>query len=920
MSALGAIGFLSPFWLAALAALPALWWLLRVTPPAPRHVAFPAIRLLLQLRPKEETPARTPWWLLLLRLAIAALVIIALAHPLLNPQAQLSGSGPLVLVVDDGWAAARGWEQRRRTLESLLDRAERANRPTMLLATAPGMSGEAPRPSRLARASETRTLVAALQPKPWPVDRGGAMRALEGLRIAERATVVYLSDNVDDGAFAPLVRALDRLGTVEVLRDEPRAAARLALPPTSEPASLTLNARRLAGAGSEGIALRVLADDGRLLAREPLLFAEGETRASARLALPPEIRNRATRIEIEGEASAGAVVLLDERFRRRPVGIVTTNAAERAQPLLAETFYLQRALTPLADVRVGGAGDLLQRELAVLVLADTGRLPESEFATIDAWVRKGGLLLRFAGPRLAEAVDELVPVTIRAGGSRTFGGALTWAQPAALAAFEPASPFAGLAVPDDVKVSRQVLAEPSLDLPQRTWARLADGTPLVTADRRGEGWIVLVHTTANPDWSTLALSGLFVEMLQRLVSLSQGVGGEGGTGLLPPVSALDGFGRLDAPPPGAAAIPATDIAGTAASARHPPGWYGAENARRALNLSANLAAYAPIAQIPSEARAGDYADGREIDMKPWLLLAGLLLLLLDLAVSLWLRGARFGLSRPAAAAILLALACGGAADALAQQRNPQGTPPAAQRREDESGMIATLSTHLAYVRSGIAEVDEVTRAGLVGLGAVLSRRTAIDPGPPVELDIETDELAYFPLIYWPIAPEAPRPSPDGIARIQHFLKNGGMILFDTREVEFARPGSGGSPASLRLREILRGLDLPPLAPVPQGHVLTKAFYLLSEFPGRYAGAPVWVESDERAANDGVSSVIIGAHDWAAAWATDRQGRPLYAAVPGGENQREHAVRFGVNVAMYALTGNYKGDQVHVESILDRLRR
>jgi hypothetical protein len=787
----------------------------------------------------------------------------------------------------------------------------------MLLATAPGVAGDAPRPSRLARANETRTLVAALQPKPWPVDRVGAARALEALRIAERGTVVYLADNVDDGAFAPLVRALDRLGPVEVLRDEPRAAARLALAPTADPAALTLNARRLAGAGAEGIALRVLADDGRLLAREPLLFADGETRASARLALPPEIRNRATRIEIEGEASAGAVVLLDERFRRRPVGIVTTNAAERAQPLLAETYYLQRALNPLADVRVGSAGDLLQRELAVLVLADTGRLPESEFTTIDAWVRKGGLLLRFAGPRLAEAVDALVPVTLRAGGSRTFGGALTWAQPADLAAFEPNSPFAGLTVPTDVKISRQVLAEPSLDLPQRTWARLADGTPLVTADRRGEGWIVLVHTTANPDWSTLALSGLFVEMLQRLVSLSQGVGGEGGTGLLPPVSALDGFGRLDAPPPGAAGIASADIAGTAASPRHPPGWYGGENARRALNLSANLAAYAPIAAIPAEARAGAYAAGREIDMKPWLLLVGLLLLLLDLAVSLWLRGARFGLSRPAAAAaLLLTLASGGALEAFAQQRAPQNAP----RREDEAGMIATLSTHLAYVRSGIAEVDEVTRAGLVGLGAVLSRRTAIDPGPPVELDIESDELAYFPLIYWPIVPEAPRPSPEGIARIQHFLKNGGMILFDTREVEFARPGSGGSPASLRLREILRGLDLPPLAPVPQGHVLTKAFYLLAEFPGRYAGAPVWVESDERAANDGVSSVIIGAHDWAAAWATDRQGRPLYAAVPGGENQREHAVRFGVNVAMYALTGNYKGDQVHVESILDRLRR
>ena len=71
MSGFGALAFLSPLWLAALAALPILWWLMRVTPPAPKQVAFPAIALLLTLKPKEETPARTPWWLLLLRLMIA---------------------------------------------------------------------------------------------------------------------------------------------------------------------------------------------------------------------------------------------------------------------------------------------------------------------------------------------------------------------------------------------------------------------------------------------------------------------------------------------------------------------------------------------------------------------------------------------------------------------------------------------------------------------------------------------------------------------------------------------------------------------------------------------------------------------------------------------------------------------------------
>ena len=127
-----------------------------------------------------------------------------------------------------------------------------------------------------------------------------------------------------------------------------------------------------------------------------------------------------------------------------------------------------------------------------------------------------------------------------------------------------------------------------------------------------------------------------------------------------------------------------------------------------------------------------------------------------------------------------------------------------------------------------------------------------------------------------------------------------------------------SPGQQRLRQLTDGVAIPPLEPVSPGHVLTKAFYLLDDFPGRYAGRPVWVEVDADAARDGVSSVIVGSHDWAAAWALSREGRPLYAVSPGGERQREFAFRFGVNLVMHVLTGNYKGDQVHVPSILERL--
>jgi hypothetical protein len=132
-----------------------------------------------------------------------------------------------------------------------------------------------------------------------------------------------------------------------------------------------------------------------------------------------------------------------------------------------------------------------------------------------------------------------------------------------------------------------------------------------------------------------------------------------------------------------------------------------------------------------------------------------------------------------------------------------------------------------------------------------------------------------------------------------------------------------------LRRLIAKLDLPPLEPVPSDHVLTKTFYLLRDFPGRWDGGKVWVEALPPAepgaaasparGGDGVSPVIIGGNDWAAAWAVDAQGQPVVDVAPGGARQRELAIRFGINLVMYTLTGNYKADQVHVPALLQRLK-
>jgi hypothetical protein len=171
-------------------------------------------------------------------------------------------------------------------------------------------------------------------------------------------------------------------------------------------------------------------------------------------------------------------------------------------------------------------------------------------------------------------------------------------------------------------------------------------------------------------------------------------------------------------------------------------------------------------------------------------------------------------------------------------------------------------------------------------------------------------------------------SPQAVTKLVTYMKNGGTILFDTRDQTLGPSRGANSPGEVTLKRLTAKLDLPPLQPIPSAHVLTKAFYLLQNFPGRWDGGRVWVESlpppdpdagpEPARGGDGVSPVIIGSNDWAAAWAVDASGRPLVDVSPGGEEQREQAVRFGINVVMYALTGNYKTDQVHVPALLERL--
>lgn len=899
---LGPFLFGAPLALAALIALPVIWWVLRATPPAPKSAALPSMRLLEDLEKKDETPARTPWWVLLLRFLAAALAIIGLSQPLYAPGAARAPaeSGSLLIVMDDGWQSAARWSEMQAAAIAALDSVDR-DADIHLLLTAPKTISINPS-ERLSR-TQAEQRIDSVTPVAWSPDREDALERLtaSGLRPDR---ILWTSDGLGAANGRNFAEGLAERGDLSVYAAPPRGALAItALEVEAERVSAIV--RRAGVSGDEGVFVSALTIDGSPLATAEAKFETGAQEARAVFELPAAAFSRINRFALTSRPTAGGVWLWDSTDRIRRVGLVS--AGNIAQPLLSDVHYVRKALEPFADISEGELGDLLQANPDAVILADVGQLQVSDAEALRTWIENGGALIRFAGPRLASQGDRLLPTPLRRA-SRALGGSLAWDEPQPLGAFPDTSPFAGLTPPPDARVTRQVLAEPAADLQAKTWARLEDGSPLVTADKIGSGSVILFHVTAGPDWSDLPYSKVFVDMLRRSIAAGRGEAASDATGAYTPVLVLDANGRLQTPSDTAAPLEAEAFADTIPSEAHPPGLYRGSAGSRALNTAED---YLPtlIRDWPSGAVLLGDAEAKSIRLAgPLLGLAGLLLAL-DLWLTLFLAGKirLGGAARTTAAAAALAFSLPLLADAQT----------AFASEAETKALEAALEFRLAYARTGDAELDEATEAGLEGLARVLYLRSSVEPAQTHAVDIATDSLDLYPLIYYAVPDNAEPLSDDETAKLNAYLRGGGALVIDTRQ-----GGDAGASGVAGLETLLAGLDAPPMSPVPEDHVLSRSFYLLDEFPGRYGGRTLWIESTaqsrEQARGDGVSRLFIGDADWASAWAEDARGRPLFS-VDGGQTQREMARRFGVNLVMYVLTGNYKEDQVHIPALLERLR-
>lgn len=908
------VTFIHPWILAGLIFLPALWFLLQVTPPGPKRILFPAARLFKDIQPIETTASKTPWWILLLRLLIAALVLIALAKPVINPSAALPGNGAVRIVMDNGWESAQTWRLQTQKAKEIFKQAGREKRSIYILTTAPAAGDKRPQQFGPLSQGDAEATLKGLAPRPWPSSYTQTDELIKTEKPQDTALSFWLSSGAGNTAILPLIKTLQAQGGLELYKPDNADLPVLLRPSDKFSSTLEVMIKTHTDLPA-GVPLTVEArsDKGDILITQNINTNGSDKDIRVPLDLPTSMQNKMTQISIAGRNGAGTTMILDNRYQKRSVGIVLPPGKEETAPLMEQSYYIRRALAPYADMQTGTLNELLQERPSVIILPDIGAMPPSELNALEDWVKQGGLLLRFAGETMTEGQQFLTPVPLRRGG-RALDGALTWDKPVPLAKFPEHSPLYGLQADPDITIKRQILAEPVADLDKKSWATLEDGTPLITAENLDKGLLVLVHTTATPEWSNLALSGVFVNMLRRIVSLSSfDKAHTAASGFLHPVVTLDGFGARQKPDVTVAPIPAAKIEVTKVSSKTPPGLYGNTSQQHALNIGTHIERVGALPNLPLSVRVHSYTKDLELDGMPYILLLALGLFLLDWLIMIIMNTGLLSSHISAApkrfAKAALILLC-----STAMAITLLSVPAHAQTAQDKDVTYAS-NIHLAYIKSGSLLVDQTAENGLTALSQILTRRTSVEPGRVVGINPETDEMAFFPFIYWPVTQESSSLSSEALRKIQYYLDHGGTILFDTRDkVSQASGQNGGGRNAAKLKSLISGLNIPPLQPMPEDHVLTKSFYLLKTFPGRYRDGTIWVEEKSSNGRDGVTSVIIGSHDWAYEWAQNDINN-----VHGGKTRKQElSYRFGVNLMMYALTGNYKADQVHVPHILERL--
>jgi len=885
--------FLEPAIFAALASLPIVWWLLRRFPPTPEKVIFPSLAIIKQLHSQPRTNRKTPPWLLIFRITLLMFAILAFAKPYFDSNKKdmtawnnIAQSSKVIIIVDDGYGFAQNSSSIKQSGDRIINTAGINNAQTAVISASDAAT--------IKHISFTNTELAKailhqISPKAYLPDRTAIIQNLHNSADYSSARIFWLSDGLDAND-SLIQEAKHKPDNFFIFKPELSKLPVCIKKIESSVDGFDIDVERLSQRSSNVFTIEGRGRDNSVILTETRKFETSALTANVIIKPAREVRNHLTRLTINGGTNACAVWLMDDESAVKSAGIITSSNADN-QPFLQEKYYLTKALEGYAQIDYGNVDELLKAASGLLILPDSTIINTSDSAKLQQWVENGGILLRFAGKNLEDKLkagdteDILLPVKISS--IFSYGGIANISGQQKLKKFEEKIPLANLSYGSTVNI-RKLAIPATQSNTHEVWARLEDGSPLITSQSRKSGRIIFVHTTANNDWSDFALSGTFVSFVQNILSIS------GGThtvkeGFAKQTEELDGYGNLTS------ITTANDIKDIQSLRSNPEkfksGYYSSGQASIAVNMGRSYG----LTPINYNA-AIDYNENTgSKDFTVILAIIAAIMLGIDSILSLVKTMYKSAQKMLVTLFITFALI------------------PTQSLAKNSSEENPAFKTTIAYVQTGNAKLDRSTEAGITRLSNELANRTSAICNAPVSINLERDDISLYPILYVPIY-EGTFIGVDGMKKLHSFIRTGGLVIFDTMDGADISTALSVNPVLIYM---LNAMGVSNFEKVNDKHVLLKTFYLLKEIRGRFDDSTTLVEKADENVNDGVSPIIITSAALAQGLSVDENGGNSHIISGGSEKDGEMIVRSGINIAMYALTGNYKADKIHTNIIEER---
>ena len=892
------ISFVYPYLLFIALFLPFIWIFLKTSPPLPNLKKFPAIIFLAKKKSLDQTPEKISYPMVILRLVILIFLIIGFSQPQINKANNNQIQN--LIVLDNSWLSGTSWIDRKQKIIELIQSQESELNNFSIITTTEFSKGNFFNLYNK-KPSEIIEFVSSLEPLSWEPNYSLLYKKLkENKRIYDN--IYWFTEPLIDKDKESLYSYLSKKN-LKIIKSSEKKILPIVKFSQKENNTYEFVISHPLNIFSEGVIdsfdqeknlLYRVPYEGKSIQKNEIFFTK------IYINIPLSIREKISYFQINKINSSATKIYLNKIQTKKTIGIVSINQNEKALKFNSGNYFVDKALDNKFEIKKDSLENLIDMKLKLLFVDDLFLINKLIDAKIISWVKKGGTLIKFGGTNtinnmLDESESSLKDNFSLTGRIINVDSQLSLKKSLKISNISINSPLYGLTVPDDIKVKQYIESQPSVTSKKiNIWLSLENGTPLISSISLQKGKIIFFHIPSNATWSNLPLSYFFLEIIERIINQTQGEKLKKDK-ILKPFLNLNAMGELVKPSAQSLNIDNKIIKDSVkVNYDYPPGLYKDNEDFYALNQSDNLYYDFKIVKDFKSQGFQEITNNRTLNFKPFFLISAFFLFFLDTLVTLFLRQL-LKIERTKFLLVILILIFS-----------------SSNSHSKSLDIEKVMSNKIGYIVTGNDKVDKITHNGLKVLSKFISSKTAAIFSEPTPIDLKEDKLLYYPIIYWPTDSglnELPK-------KIKRFLNDGGLLLIDCKldELNFMINKCLDS-----FQKLLKNNQIGQFKEIDEKHAMSKSFYIINNFPGRKNNS-IYFATTELGDFDNTASVIIGNNDWVGAWAKNENNEFLFSLLQNDLKQRNVSFKFGVNLLIYSLTGNYKTDQVHIPEFLKRIEK